>query len=170
MKRSDLKVGAELAYVPSNEWATGSVYQVQKVTVADTRGFFARRAGYRNTERPDIVLQDGSTASGRYYVEDSSRSTCLVRHNGDLRLVSLAHLRGDYATCLAQVEANVRARQERNAQIQAHQEETQARIQSAAEALKSMGVNLGFVSSYATKLELNASQAEQIVSLLTRGA
>jgi hypothetical protein len=166
MKRSDIQVGQELAYSRDNDWQS-SPYRIQKVTVADTRGFFARR--YNAREAAPIELQDGTTTPGSYYAVDSSKPTCLVRReNGDLILVPLAQLRGVYADCEAVCIATAQARAKSQAALRDHQAQARARVATAAEALKAMGVELGYVSQYAEKLELGPKALEQILALLVQ--
>jgi hypothetical protein len=169
MKRSDIQVGQELAFSRDNDWAS-SPYRIEKVTVADTRGFFPRRAGFRSTNHPDLELQDGTTARGDFYAVDPSKSTCLVRrHNGDLLLVPLSQLRGEYDACHTRCVEAAAARAKYDAEVKAARENSAARVVAAGQALKDLGVNVGYLSPYnGGKLELGPQALEQILALLAK--
>lgn len=166
MKRSDIKVGAELAHATAPDWA-GADYRIHKVTVVDTRGWHARRYSSYGRDLEDIRLEDGTQAPGRFYALNPGKNTCLVRGvNGQLALVQLAHLRGGWEECSALVAANVAARREQAQAVEARRRENRTRVAEAAGVLELLGIPVGYVSSYAEKLELGPDALEKIVEAL----
>jgi beta-phosphoglucomutase-like phosphatase (HAD superfamily) len=161
MKRSELVVGAVVAHSTYQDWQDNALYPV---TVVDTRAFSTKR--YRGSAAT-IDLEDGTTARGDFYAVDPSKSTALVRTaSGDLRLVPLGQLKGDYTACKSLVDARYRARRQREAELAAHRETARQRVHAAATQLKELGVPIGFISRYDTELKLNATQLEKILELV----
>jgi hypothetical protein len=163
MKRNEIAVGQVLAHAASNDWADQGQYSIREVTVADTRGWVARR--YNSYNNSVVTLEDGTETA--YFSQADGKPNVLVhdKYSG-LKLVPLAQLRGDYAVVMNTVQARTRVRQQQERQREAAKATNRQRVQDCAAALAAAGVPLGFVSGWDENLELGPAALEAIVALI----